>query len=165
MSPSLLETPSAPHAIRRESLLKRFLRFLVPDRRRSIRHVLPPLVSYLGIVGASKPYMVGDISCTGFYMLTHEHWIPGTYLPISLERTDLFSSRRGNFITVQACVVRNGTDGVGFAFLLADSDSEFTDGLVGARWVTRRMMADFLVGLQQSDPVAPEIPDVLSPAS
>jgi len=165
MPPSLLETSAATRAVPRESLLRRFLRWLVPDRRRSPRHIMPPLVAYLGVVGASKPYKVGDISCTGFFMLTQEHWLPGTYMPISLERTDLFGSHRSNFITVQAYVVRNSPDGVGFGFLIANSTAESTDGLAGARWVTRRMMADFLVGLQQSDAAAHEMPDVLSPAS
>lgn len=83
-------------------------------------------------------------------MLTRERWLPGTYMPVSLERVDLFGKRRGEFITVQAMVVRNGEDGVGFAFLLGNAEGEETDSLLGARWVTKRAMAEFLVGLKQT---------------
>lgn len=89
-------------------------------------------------------------------MLTRERWLPGTYLPVSLERADLFGTRRGEFITVQAMVVRNGEDGVGFAFLLGNEEGEVIDSLLGARWVTKRRMADFLVGLRQSEAVDAE---------
>ncbi|HTB95712.1 MAG TPA: hypothetical protein VK716_01780 [Terracidiphilus sp.] len=132
------------------SLLMRVLGWMVPDRRRSPRHWMPPLVSYLGIPGASKPYKVGDVSAAGFYMLTHERWMPGTYMPVSLERVDLFGELRGDFITVQACVVRNGPDGVGFVFLLADDATPQSDALTGARWVSKRRMEEFLAGLRPS---------------
>lgn len=134
--------------------LTRILRWLVPDRRHSPRHVLPPLVAYLGLVGSSRPYPVGDVSITGFFMLTGEHWLPGTSMPVSLLRTDLARQSRTEFITVQAVVVRNAPNGVGFAFLLADESASSTDGLLGARWVSRKMMADFLDGLLHADSTA-----------
>lgn len=112
---------------------------------------MPPLVSYIGVPARGKARKVGDVSATGFYMLTRERWDPGTFLPVSLERTDVFGTHRGEFITVQTLVVRNGDDGVGFAFLLGDEDQEEPGSLAGAHWVTKRRMADFLVGLRQSE--------------
>ena len=129
----------------------RVLRWLVPDRRSVPRHLMPPLVSYVGVPGMGKPCNVGDVSASGFYMLTRDRWDPGTFLPVSLKRTDLFGARCGDFITVQALVVRNGTDGVGFAFLLGDDEEEGPNALAGAHWVTKRRMAEFLVGLRQSE--------------
>jgi len=75
---------------------------------------------------------------------------------VSLERTDLFGERHGDLITVQAVVVRNGDDGIGFAFLLADDSCGKTKALVGARWVSKRRMDEFLVGLRQSEAEATE---------
>ena len=132
------------------TVLKRFLRWLVPDRRRRLRHVMPPLIAFLGVVDSSKPYEVSDVSSTGFFMRTEDHWLPGTYMPVSLKRTDPASAERTDFITVQAVVVRNAGEGVGFAFLLADDASASPEGLQGAHWVSKAMMEEFLNGLRQS---------------
>lgn len=112
---------------------------------------MPPLVSYVGLPGMGNANKVGDVSGMGFYMLTRERWAPGTFLPVSLERTDLFGTHRGEFITVQALVARSGEDGVGFRFLLGDDEDEGPTALPDARWVTKRRMAEFLVGLRQSE--------------
>ena len=112
---------------------------------------MPPMVSYVGLPGMGKANQVGDVSDTGFYMLTRDRWTPGNFLPVSLERTDLFGTHRGEFITVQALVVRNGEDGVGFRFLLGDDEDAGAGALPDARWVTKRRMAEFLVGMRQSE--------------
>lgn len=112
---------------------------------------MPPLVSYIGVPARGKAREVGDVSDMGFYMLTRERWTLGTFLPVSLERTDLFGTHRGEFITVQALVVHNGDDGVGFTFLLGDEDHGELGTLASAHWVTKGRMADFLMGLRQSE--------------
>ena len=61
-----------------ESLLKRILRRIFPDQRKQERMPSPPLVAYLGTQSASRPYDIGDISLTGFCLLTSERWMPGT---------------------------------------------------------------------------------------
>ncbi len=146
------ERPTVGHQ-HESSVVNRFLRWLVPDRRRSSRQVSPLLVAYLGIIGSSKPYPVGDISATGFFMLTSERWMPGTSMPVSLLRSDLahLGNNQREFITVQAIVVRNAVNGVGFAFLLADGSEASTEGLSGARWATKAMVADFLEGLLHAE--------------
>src|ERR1700750_406499 len=60
-----------------ESLLQRILLRLFPAQRKHQRHPVPPLVGYLGTAHSSKPYELGDISLTGFCLLTDERWIPG----------------------------------------------------------------------------------------
>jgi len=56
----------------KEPLMKRLMRWIVPDQRVANRHDMPPLVAYLGHIRSSKIYKVGDISIAGFYMVTEE---------------------------------------------------------------------------------------------
>src|ERR1700741_4255208 len=71
-----------------EALLKRVLRRIFPDPRKNGRHLQPPLVGYLGTMRSSRAYSLGDISLTGFCLLTDERWEPGTEMPITLLRTN-----------------------------------------------------------------------------
>ena len=84
---------------------------------------VPPLVGYLGTASSSKPYELGDISLTGFCLLTDERWIPGTEMPITLQTTNLPSEKDLDCFTVQATVVRCGKDGVGFSIVLCEEES------------------------------------------
>lgn len=129
-----------------KNLFVRVLRFVFPDKRKSSRQFSPPLIAQLGICCTSKQYTVRDVSETGVYLLTHERWLPGTEMPISLRRTN--TSGAEEFVTVESTVVRNGDDGVGFRFLLADSAAD-ASALEGARWVSKDEMARFLRGIQQ----------------
>ena len=101
-----------------ESLFKRILRRVFPDQRKQRRHPVPPLVGYLGTAHSSKPYELGDISLTGFCLLTDERWIPGTEMPITFKRTNLPPENDLDCFTVQATVVRCGKDGIGFSIVL-----------------------------------------------
>lgn len=133
-----------------ESLFKRILRKVFPDERRDDRQVQPPLVGYLGIAGASKPYRVGDISLSGFCMLTDERWLPGTEMPITLERTSLPDENTPENFTVQATVVRCGDGGVGFSIVLSESASKAMYGNpLRIRWVSRAEMKSFLESLKE----------------
>src|SRR5262249_3936744 len=104
-----------------EPLFKRLLRKLFPDQRKQERILVPPLVGYLGSVRSTKPYQVGDISLSGFCLLTEEQWTPGTEMPITLERIKV-DDPETEFFTVQATVVRVGKDGVGFSVLLSERE-------------------------------------------
>ncbi|HEY2469408.1 MAG TPA: PilZ domain-containing protein [Terracidiphilus sp.] len=131
----------------KDPLMKRLMRWLVPDQRMANRHLMPPLTAYLGMVRTSKEYKVADVSVAGFYMLTDERWIPGTGFPVTLERTDQGQSRT---LTLYATVVRTGEDGVGFSFLNpAEEEQQNGDN---ARRVDLTQVAQFLKGLQLSDP-------------
>lgn len=103
------------------SLMARFRRWLDgdSDRRRAVRHPLPGLVAYYWTGGPPRPYSLGDISTSGFFLITDERWTPGTIIQMTLQRTD---TERGaeDVVSVQSRVVRWAADGVGFQFVLAD---------------------------------------------
>lgn len=126
-------------------LFARFLRWLYPDQRKTNRHVMPPLVAYLGSIRTSKVFKVGDISSSGFYMLTPERWLPGTEMPVTLQRTDGLDLPAS--ITLLSKVVRSGTDGVGFSFALVGiSVGESEDPRPGI-WGLKDDLKLFLDGL------------------
>jgi hypothetical protein len=133
-----------------ESLFKRILRRVFPDRRKQERLPVPPLVGYLGTASSSKRYDLGDISLTGFCLLTDERWIPGTEMPITLQRTNLPSENDNDSFTVQATVVRCDKDGVGFSIVLCEEDSLAAYGNpLRVKWVSRAQMEQFLQRLKQ----------------
>jgi hypothetical protein len=142
-----------------ESLFKRFLRRVFPDQRRQERHPMPPLVGYLGTACSSEPYDLGDISLTGFCLLTDERWIPGTEMPITLKRTNLPAESDVDYFTVQATVVRCDKNGVGFSILLSEEGSRAAYGNpLRVRWVSRAEMGQFLHCLkEQTDSPVPQL--------
>jgi len=145
-----------------ESLFKRILRRLFPDQRKQQRQSVPPLVGYLGTAHSSKPYELGDISLTGFCLLTDERWIPGTEMPITLKRTNLPPENDLDCFTVQATVVRCGKDGIGFSIVLCEEDSAAMYGNeLRVRWVTRAEMEHFLERLKDQ-PGSPELQERVS---
>jgi hypothetical protein len=111
----------------KRSLRDRFLRWLYPeangDRRRAARHPLPELVAYYWTGGAPRPYKVGDISDSGFYLLTEDRWTPGTIVQMILQRAGTRGEAPDDAISVPSKVVRSGLDGEGLEFIL----SEFMD--------------------------------------
>jgi len=94
--------------------------------QRSDRHPQPRLVAYHWSGGKSKPYPIGNVSETGFYLFTDERPYPGTLIRMTLQRTG--SNKLGDSIAVYAKVIRWGTDGVGFAFVAPQvNDAKRTD--------------------------------------
>ena len=134
----------------KEPLMKRLMRWIVPDQRLANRHTMPPLIAYLGLVRSSKEYKIGDISIAGFYMITEERWIPGTGFPVTLERTDEAAS--GQTLTVFCTTVRNGSDGVGFTFLRPSEDEQNDGEASGTTRMDLTKLAQFLKGLPLSEP-------------
>jgi hypothetical protein len=137
----------------KESLMKRLMHWIVPDKRVANRHKLPPVIAYLGQLRGSKEYKIGDISVTGFYMITEERWIPGSAFPVTLERTDINADRQS--LTVYSTVVRTGDDGVAFMFLPPKNEEKRA---AEARAALPRLdltkLAQFLKGLPLSEPSA-----------
>jgi len=132
-----------------EPLFKRLLRKLFPDQRKQERFVVPPLVGYLGSVRSTKPYEVGDISLSGFCLLTEEQWSPGTEMPVTLEKTSAGDIDSEAF-TVQATVVRCGDAGVGFSILLSEEESKAAYGNpLRVRWASKPEMRRFLSILKE----------------
>ena len=137
---------TAPRA--KEPLMKRLMRWIVPDQRVANRHDMPPVVAYLGHIRSSKIYKIGDISIAGFYMVTEERWIHGTGFPVTLERTD--DGAQGQTLTVYSTVVRTGEDGVGFTFLQQPEEEPHSTEARGARMDLTKL-AQFLKGLPMSE--------------
>lgn len=153
-TPPLEKQMTSPRS--KDPLMKRFMRWLLPDQRVAHRHTMPPLTAYLGMVRSSKEFKVGDVSVAGFYLITEERWIPGTSFPITLERTDEAGSAQT--LTVYATVIRIGEDGVGFSFLKPKEEESSPDG---ATRVDLTKVALFLKGL----PLANEGTESLERAS
>ena len=139
-----------------ESLFKRLLRRIFPDQRRQERILVPSLVGYLGSLRSTKSYEVGDISLSGFCLVTEERWTPGTEMPITLARASVDASD-SDYFTVQATVVRCGNDGVGFSILLSEDESSAAHGNpLRVKWASMQEMERFLrqVREQQTVPVS-----------
>jgi hypothetical protein len=132
----------------KDPLMKRLMRWLVPDQRVANRHTMPPVVAYLGTLRSSKLYKIGDISVAGFYMVTEERWMIGTGFPLTLERTD--EAAQGQTLTVYSTVVRIGEDGVGFTFLQPKEEGAGESHEPSRMDLTK--LAQFLKGLPLSDP-------------
>lgn len=136
-----------------EPLFKRLLRKIFPDQRKQERIPVPPLVGYLGLVRSTKPYEVGDISLSGFCLVTDERWTPGTEMPITLERTN-FGAGDSEYFTVQANVVRCGKDGVAFSILLSEEESNAAcANPLRVRWASQPEMELFLKRLKVQPPL------------
>ena len=68
----------------------------------------------------SKPHQseVANISSSGAYLLTQEHWRPGEILSLTLQRSGELQHSSHQRATVQARSVRRDAKGVGVTFLL-----------------------------------------------
>ena len=109
----------------KESLTIRFLRWLFPDsdRRRASRHATPGLVAFHWTGGAPRSFEVGKVSATGLYLLTDERWMPETQIQMTLQRGGAKGRKNADSIHVLVEVVSLGQDGVGFRFVLPESES------------------------------------------
>lgn len=132
-----------------DSLKTRFLRWLSPDQRHASRHCEPPLIAYLGMVRTAQVYEVGDISTSGFYMLTGERWVTGTELPVTLQKKDTAEWGSSQPLSLPSKVVRTGPDGVGFAFIWPENGPEGHDDLHTDSLITRESLEQFLESLRQ----------------
>ena len=89
----------------------------VRDRRTARRKRWPRLVAYDSDGGALEVHGVKDLSAHGIYLMTEERWPLGSFVTMTLQRTDGLEENLGrNAIAVQLRVVRWGKDGVGLAF-------------------------------------------------
>ena len=60
---------------------------------------------------------IKDISPTGIYLLTHERWLPGTSVQLTLQRKGFLDHVSRPQVRLRARTVRLGDDGVGLKFL------------------------------------------------
>ena len=134
----------------------RLLRWIYPhiDRRKAVRHALPGLVAFYWNGGAPCAYRIGDVSSTGFYLLTEERWMPGTMIMMTLQRTDTNGDGPEDAISAQSTVVRWGSDGVGFHFVLSDSAGHKAGDSASAYGASKHSMEHFLQQCQLPEQVA-----------
>jgi hypothetical protein len=90
-----------------------------PNLRKAPRELLPGLAAYFWTGGAPEQHGIRDISSTGLYVVTEERWYPGTVVRMRL--TDTREPTVERSISVNACAVRWGNDGVGLEFVLQDA--------------------------------------------
>jgi PilZ domain len=87
------------------------------ERRRADRYPLPGLVGYHWNGSMPAPLLVGNISDTGFFLVTEERPMPGTRILMTLQRSGSSGSDPYDVLAVQSRVVRWGPDGIGFELL------------------------------------------------
>jgi len=130
-----------------KSLGSRFLRWMSPEgssRRSGKRHPLPGLVAYHWTGGAPKAYSVGNISQSGFYLLTEDRPFPGTIMLMTLQIESSDGDKPGNSIAVRTMVIRWGDDGVGFAFVFAMSSNPKSRSASAENGADRKSLEEFL---------------------
>jgi Flp pilus assembly protein TadG len=92
------------------------------ERRRAERQNPCHLVAHYWDGAAPLAHAVRDISSAGLYLFTEQRWYPGTLVMISLQRDGIPETDPDRAITVEAKVVRSGSDGVGLAFALPQKE-------------------------------------------
>lgn len=98
-----------------------FARLWSKDRRRAERHASLLLVAHYWDGSSPKPRQVRDIGVGGMYLETADQWYPNTLIKMTLTRSDKAEGEPDRSVAVTARVLRVGTDGVAFAFILPSS--------------------------------------------
>lgn len=124
--------------------IKRWFSSDSASSQRSNRRMLPGLVAYHWSGGTPQPYQLGDISESGFFLITDERPYPGTLILMTLQRTGSKGERLGNSIAVYSKVIRWGPDGVGFAFIVPENDDAGKDDREPGKPAGRKSLQEFL---------------------
>ena len=109
----------------------RFAQLWSKDRRRAKRHASLLLVAHYWDGASPEPRQVRDVGVGGMYLETEDQWYPNTLIKMTLTRSDKAEGEPNRSIAVTARVLRAGTDGVAFAFVLpstmqaVDAESNF----------------------------------------
>jgi hypothetical protein len=136
-----------------KSWLQRLLSPDPPEPRKASRESLPGLAAYFWTGGVSEEHGIRDVSPTGLYLFTTERWYPGTVVRMTL--TDRREPTVERSITVNACVVRWGNDGVGLQFVLQNGrdrrqgQASMVDGMVHG--VDKQRVDEFLQRLRSGN--------------
>jgi hypothetical protein len=119
-----------------------FKRASSSEHRKAPRLTAPSLVAFYWNGSAPTSHQVLNISSTGFYLVTKEHWLPGTMITMTLQRTDIAHGNHGKepYIPVLSKVVRLDEDGVGFAFVPLEAQA----GSLKSRPVDQKTLNRFL---------------------
>ena len=118
------------------------------DRRRAKRHTALPLAAYYWGGGSSEPHQVRDIGIDGMYLVTEDRWYPNTLIKMTLTRSDKDQGEPDRSIAVTARVLRAGTDGVAFVFVLPSSMQAIDPESAFHKEADRKTVEKFLLRLQ-----------------
>ena len=91
-----------------------------------------------------QPYQIGNISGSGFYLLTDERPYPGTLILMTLQRTGTDGEKVGNSLAVYSKVIRWGQDGVGFSFVTMESQHAKNNGREPQNFANQESLNEFL---------------------
>lgn len=135
----------------------RFLRWLFPDikppdRRRGQRIPEPELIAFYNAGGEPKANSVGDVSSSGFYLLTDERWLLGTRIAVTFQMARCAGEDSTDWSRVESEVIRWGVDGVGFEFVAMNH----TEVLQGNE-LKRMAFEKFLAGVTAPRHIGPQI--------
>jgi hypothetical protein len=121
-----------------------FKSLLSNDHRRASRRKTPPLVAYFWDGGEPVAHGVQNISPTGFYLATDNRWLMGTLIMMTLQRTSTTSDQPECTVIVMSKVVRQGDDGVGFAFVPVETSASSHPTGPGSHAADRKTLDKFL---------------------
>lgn len=124
--------------------IKRWFSSESASSQRSNRQILPGLVAYHWSGGTPQPYQLGNISESGFFLLTDDRPYPGTLILMTLQRTGSKGEKFGNSIAVYSKVIRWGPDGVGFAFIVPENEDPREDDRSPGKLAGRKSLQEFL---------------------
>jgi hypothetical protein len=130
-------------------MISRLLGWLAADRTK--RHPLPGLVVYYWTGGAPKACSIGNISSSGMYICTDERWLPGSVIPMTLQRVNATGEEPEDWVAVLAQVVRSGPDGYGVAFVFSKSTNLFGDEMPQEKIADSEALKRFLRHLKLPD--------------
>lgn len=120
-------------------ILRKFLKRVgLAEDRRGKRAPVRGLEVLYGTGRGQKKARIKDISLTGIFVVTKEHWQPGTEIILTLEKKSYFNKHSSPSVRLWAKVVRLGEDGVGMTFLRNEADA--------AAWLKRMDTAAALTG-------------------
>lgn len=90
------------------------------NRGRAVRKSPPDLAAYHWSGAYPKQESVRNISSSGVFLETNEHWNPGEVVSLTLQRRGPLEGNLERRVAVQARAVRREDDGMGMIFVLPD---------------------------------------------
>jgi hypothetical protein len=126
------------------------------DRRVSSRLRSPGLVAYYFSGGPPRPQPVADISATGFYLQTNDHWVPHTLVRMTLQGPEQGRNGKPSLtIAILARVVRIDPKGVGHEYVLTESLSRNGRDILPDKGTDKQALEEFLELLRNDTAASP----------
>ncbi len=100
------------------------------ERREDWRIAIRHFDVFYSTGSKQKRARVKDMSATGVYLHTDEHWLPGTRVLLTLQRRGFLGKRSGPPLRLRTRSVRTGDDGVGLTFVPEPLDAGAWRGLM-----------------------------------